>query len=173
MTHTAERGFPGLPIILLTAFLLLLYSQAQMASAVVGNDHAVIHLTGKHADGKYTLNTKDLYLFSLENIAPVDQWNGSVIVQDSEMIECYSGEASLPQADPSIDIDSAVSDIRTEILHAPDMSAPDEVSAEPSTDVAMPPSDADAGISSEMESADVESSGLKGEQTQPSDLQDK
>ena len=170
MTHTAERGFPGLPIILLTAFLLLLYSQARMASAVVGNDHAVIHLAGKHVDGKYTLNTKDLYLFSLENIAPGDQWNGSVIVQNSEMKESFSGEVSLSQADPCINIDSAVSDIRTEILHAADMSAPDEASSEPSTDVSMPPSDADAGISSEMESADVESSGLEGEQTHPSDL---
>ena len=83
MTHNAERSFSRLPIILLTAFLLLLFSHAQMVSAVGGNDHAVIHLTGKHADGKYTLDTKDLYLFSLENIAPGDQWNGSVIVQNA------------------------------------------------------------------------------------------
>ena len=84
MAHTVKR----LNVAVLAMFIALLFAlsvcvpQANAADAHDSSRSAVIHLTGRHADGKYELNTKDLYLFSLEGTAPGDSWSGSVKVQN-------------------------------------------------------------------------------------------
>ena len=90
MRHFVKRVFSG-AFLMVTSMVLVL--SVFMPSAYAGNlvptdQDAVIKLSGRNADGRYELTTKDLYLFSLEGTAPGDSWSGTVLIQnttDSDM----------------------------------------------------------------------------------------
>ena len=107
MAHTVKR----LRIAVFVIFIAVLFAlsvcvpQANAADAHDSSRSAVIHLTGRHADGKYELNTKDLYLFSLEGTAPGDRWSGSVKVQndtDGDMAVAVHSIASTLKQDKTL-----------------------------------------------------------------------
>lgn len=93
-----------------TAVVLLLsfFAPATHAAEVTAEQSTVIQLTGRQAEGKYELTTKDLYLFSLENIAPGDSWQGNVTVDNDTStdmaVSVYSITSTLKQDTALFDV---------------------------------------------------------------------
>ena len=106
MKHNAKRLI-SCTLAALMAVLLIASVFAPTANAA-DLDHrnyrkykTTIRLTGREAEGHYELNTKDLYLFSLEGAAPGDTWYGSVKVENTTdtimAVSVHSIESTLKQ----------------------------------------------------------------------------
>lgn len=85
MKQQAEKGFPRM-VAIFAALLMALIILVPMAMAMESDKgSATIKLSGRDSNGKYELSTKDLYLFSLEDVSPGDTWSGSVdVVNDTD-----------------------------------------------------------------------------------------
>ena len=105
MTHALkQRSFPAL--LLFTALLLILAVLAPKTSAAEYDP--VIKLTGRDAEGKYELTTKDLYFFHMENIAPGDSLTGSVKVENDTASDMAVSVHSIKSA---LEKDTALVDV--------------------------------------------------------------
>ena len=84
MKHTLQHRFHA-SLICILALLLLLSAFIPAASAETNGSEqtAVIELAGREANGRYELNAENLSLFSLESIAPGDNWRSSVKVMNT------------------------------------------------------------------------------------------
>lgn len=84
MRQKARRLARAVPAWILVVLLIL--SMVPVAHADEGARTQVhegeIELTGKYS-GKFSLDSSDLYLFQLENMAPGDSWEGKINVKTS------------------------------------------------------------------------------------------
>lgn len=105
---TKHRVQPLLCFLTAVMLLLLFHVPKAHAAGETAEQNAVIQLTGRQAEGKYELTTKDLYLFSLENLAPGDSWQGKVTVDNDTntdmAVSVYSITSTLKQDTALFDV---------------------------------------------------------------------
>ena len=89
MKHKIKRLFSGTLAVLMAVLLLTSVVSPTASAADEWDDYrtyrehkTTIRLTGREVENHYELNTKDLYLFSLEGVAPGDCWYGAVKVEN-------------------------------------------------------------------------------------------
>lgn len=90
MKHKTKRLFSGTLAVLMATLLLVSVFSPSASAADIQHDYrdsrkykTTIRLTGREVENHYELNTKDLYLFSLEVAAPGDCWYGAVKVENT------------------------------------------------------------------------------------------
>lgn len=110
MKHKAMRL---LSCTLAVLMVVLLAASVLAPTAYAANDRdyrtqrkykTTVRLSGREAEGRYELTTKDLYLFSLEGTAPGDTWYGSVRVTNET------------EADMAISVQSITSNLKQDTL---------------------------------------------------------